>query len=1257
MSKLTDIKRKIDQLDGGSFQNLCDAYLTYQGYRDGYSLGMKTGTDKTAPGSPDTYFLTADKRYVFVMYTTQKESFIKKATEDIDKCFDSKKTGVSANDVAEIIYCHTYGRLKPGEDQRLRKYCEERGALLTLIGLDQLGNDIFCKYPILARDFLGISIDSGQILPLDIFVEKHDANKMSAPLNTEFLFRNEELEKAKAALHSNEVLLIAGPAGVGKTRFAVELCRQLAEKDGYTVLVIKNNDLQLYDDLVSAIEEGREYLVLVDDANELPGLRLVLDCLPKTGKESRYISKLILTVRDYARKQVMQSVMEIVWPETIKIGTLEDSDIRKLMEACYGIVNPSYTERIVAIAEGNARLAMLAGRIAAEAESLDAIGDASELYRCYYQDQLRTLIGSKTGKSSAGIIAFIQSVHLEHLENLAPVFEAFKITADDFIADMKLLHQSEIVDLCNDKAARISDQSFSNFLIKYVFVEEQVIPLSVMIETCFRISKSRTVYACNVLLNVFADHAVREYVESQINAVWDRIESDTETFWPFFKAFHMVRPTKTLSLMQEEIERQQQCPFDVQASMPRKDRLDVNANALDDIIQILGSFEYHDELSTAVELLLLYYKKRPDLYKQFYYVFAEQFGVDIDSQRFGYYTQSVVVDHLCAAVDADMDDTNLLGLFVYVADHLLKLEFSGIKDGRHGTASFYTFELPPDEPVLEYRKKLLLKICEIYQHGKMHAEIERILDEYGMPSYGAETNLEIVRAEFREVLNFFSLFQEENLYHCIIAQHIAQVAKQIDYKLTDALFSFLNSDKYKIYSVLTQNHHEDYSEGYEQGVQKYKNRIRKLVEKYTLQDVNYLIQICTESIQSFDREERKLSPGLWYVFEALQNEEQLYLHLVEEYMKANTPYKVTGEMILTRLFELMPPSEVKQFITQYSYEQKNVWLWYFYALMPEREISVPWEEEMLHYLSFPDTDLKTSPYRWVSFLHRYEVIDSRIVFKALRIIVDHYEESPFVFSCYVYDILNYIDQKDVEKTMKMFSEELSLLEDIYLRGIAYSNNEDHDGILLFAIISAHDAFLCKYLECQMTVWGKTGYGSRQVTGRLSRLWGTENFIDLADTVFNYLHEKEDLKLWLYGSPLREMLTHRADHQEIVSKQDAWIEHVIEQYSSDENRMYELFSAIEELPHERRKGAVEKFLSLNADPEVFEKLPLESSAWGGWGSSIPYMRARIDYLSSLLPSVSGLKYLRQKQRIERDIESWKERIRAEEIEELLEDWYH
>ena len=190
---------------------------------------------------------------------------------------------------------------------------------------------------------------------------------------------------------------------------------------------------------------------------------------------------MILTVRDYARKQVVQSVMEVVKPEIVKLSTFSDDDIRKLMGTCYGITNRVYTDRIIAIAEGNARLAMLAGKLAVESESFTAIQDASDLYHNYYSKQLNSLVESESGVSSAGIIAFIQAIHLEHLEKLIPIFEVLRITSSDFVSDLKLLHKAEIVDLCNDKAARISDQSFSNFLIKYVFIEEKIIPLNVTI--------------------------------------------------------------------------------------------------------------------------------------------------------------------------------------------------------------------------------------------------------------------------------------------------------------------------------------------------------------------------------------------------------------------------------------------------------------------------------------------------------------------------------------------------------------------------------------------------------------------------------------------------------------------------------------------------------------------------------------------------------------------------------------------------------
>ena len=100
-------------------------------------------------------------------------------------------------------------------------------------------------------------------------------------------------------------------------------------------------------------------------------------------------------------------------------------------------------------------------------------------------------------------------------------------------------------------------------------------------------------------------------------------------------------------------------------------------------------------------------------------------------------------------------------------------------------------------------------------------------------------------------------------------------------------------------------------------------------------------------------------------------------------------------------------------------------------------------------------------------------------------------------------------------------------------------------------------------------------------------------------------------------------------------------------------MYNLFSAIEEHKSEQRTAALRKFLEKTDDYDLFEELPLEPSHWGGWGSMIPYMQERITYLTSLLPMLSGLKFLKHKQKVQNDIDIWRARIKHEEIKELLE----
>ena len=68
--------------------------------------------------------------------------------------------------------------------------------------------DIYRKYPILAKEHLGISVDTEQIQdPLD-FVRQYDASALAAPLNTNFLFREKEIGRLQKAFDENNVVII-----------------------------------------------------------------------------------------------------------------------------------------------------------------------------------------------------------------------------------------------------------------------------------------------------------------------------------------------------------------------------------------------------------------------------------------------------------------------------------------------------------------------------------------------------------------------------------------------------------------------------------------------------------------------------------------------------------------------------------------------------------------------------------------------------------------------------------------------------------------------------------------------------------------------------------------------------------------------------------------------------------------------------------------------------------------------------------------
>ena len=415
MSKITAIENAIIQLGAGEFQKFCDTFLSQKQYGKINGLGMKSGSLKTTIGNPDTYFRKDNGKYVCVAYTTQQKDIYEKLEDDIKKCLDPQKTKLPIEEIEEIICCHTSSNLLAGEDLKLHKLCEKADIKLTIYGVDEIAQQVYKYYPMIAKDFLGITLDTNQIMHVNEFVKLYDSNEMAAPLDTIFHGRKEELPNIIEAIRKNKVVIVYGAAGTGKTRIVLEAIRQLSREEGFNVLCVKNNNQPLYEDLIVKIDRPGAYLFFVDDANELSGLSQVIQYISKNNEG--YTIKVVLTVRDYAKDLVVRIANKYTVPQMILLSSFSDDDIKEFLAVNMEITEELYVDQIIRIAEGNPRIAYMAGKLVKDTRSFSAIHDASQVYEQYYS----TIIELRIRKDRelclvAGILALVNAVF--YIKNL-----------------------------------------------------------------------------------------------------------------------------------------------------------------------------------------------------------------------------------------------------------------------------------------------------------------------------------------------------------------------------------------------------------------------------------------------------------------------------------------------------------------------------------------------------------------------------------------------------------------------------------------------------------------------------------------------------------------------------------------------------------------------------------------------------------------------------------------------------------------------
>lgn len=1252
MSKITEIENAIISLGPGEFQKFCDAFLYKSGkYGKILGLGMKSGTLKTTIGNPDTYFRNDNGKYILVAYTNQQNGIYTKLKDDIGKCLDPVKTKLPIEEIDEIICCHTSSNLTAGDDLKLHKMCEEKGIELTIFGVDEIAQQVYNHFPILAKDILGISIDTNQIMRVEEFISLYDSNEMAAPLNTQFLGRKDDLPKIVETLKERKVTIVYGPAGTGKTRITLEAIRKFSEEEGFYLLCVKNNNQSLYDDLVARIDSPGNYLFFVDDANELAGLEHIVQYVGRNSND--YNFKIIVTVRDYAKDSVVKIVNRYTKPEMIALKAFSDAEIKEFLAINMGITNNIYTDQIVKIAEGNPRIAYMAGKIAREKQNLSSVHDASQVYEQYYAEIIETRFSENRELFlTAGILALVNAVVLNKLDIFENLLKSSNLTKDTFVESIHKLARIEVVEIHKDRVAAISEQCLSNYLLYYIFFQRKEIPFSEVLYVGYKFFKNGVIRSLNVLFNIFAKEEVRDYFSNEVKVVWERYEAEkAPEFDDFVVTFHTFRPEESFIIAQDKICKIK--PEEVDGRTIDFDKCPFNSD--DNILGLLSGYEHTSYMKTVVELLLEYAGKSRDKAVLAYNFLKNTYGIDQDSYRYNFYVQKEV----CTALNRYLgENTFVLRCILAIVGEYLKYEFRPTELGRRNTFVFYHLQINNNEHVREYRALCWQIVKRLKDKEEIRDDIEEFLRQYAI-SIRTASDSSVVENDKVYIEDILKGIELSNIRRALIVRDLQYGWKRKDVKYISDNKLF-NTQEWVLLSILDNDFF--YSDLEYQDYQKvHEERLNEYAIELSVEDIEYVIRtaasIARESCFKKKKDKRyTIASSLTQMSVVISNNYEKTRCFFVALMEYADELEVYPGYLMRTLLSNMSAKDVLVLIAGKDFKNKNMWKFYLFEQLPDNMVSEDIYQDLVDYISEgTDKDIVTSSYRNLRLLDKFISIDENVYVNVSRIILKKIEYNPFIVQMYFALLFNehVFTPEEVEK---YFKSDISLLKEIYFFMLKNNDIDDLKGNFLIHFLSLSDDWLEEYSN-EIAEMINSGRERDKEYYSYSALWRADGYIKYYDHIYNKLVDVDGyFSAWRIGNALKTILSHGQNDSLIIERQEEWVMHVIENNAHEET-IIALFAGLAEGTTELRRKALFRFLEVNDNYEMFEKLPLDPNHWGGnVDEIIPQLTRRIEFLESLLPRLTEVRYLRHSKRVKDRIEMWRAQIREEELENICRNLY-
>jgi hypothetical protein len=1258
MSKINQIEKKLSEVDASRFHKLLDAYLSKAyGYKI-VSNGIKLAEDKPTKGTPDSYAILENEKYVFAEYTTQKTNVKDKFLDDISKCLDEEKTGIKVNNIEKIILaCNT--DLKLEEIQELKSKCKESNIECEVFGNSTLANELFNRYTTISKEFLDISTDTQQILDYDDFVNNFEVNKYSTSLNSTLQCREKETEELYNLIEKSAIVLTTGNAGVGKTKLALEVCKTYADTNNFQFKAILNRGTNIFDDMISYFNNTDEkYLILIDDVNRIhEALDYTLSYFGEKLQNGKL--KIVATIRDYAKDKIIQLLYGKINFEEFELKPLNEDSIKKIVEKEYNITHPLYLERISTIANGNPRLALMAGSIAKEHDTLESIYDVTSLYDKYFSNIKNDLeeFQDDSFLLIIVIVSFFRVVDKTNQEQIKLIEDTFQISVDELWNNIEKLNSLEIFDLYENEVVKVSDQILSTYLFyKIIFVDKKV-KIELFLTHLFPQYKQRFVDVLSPLLNTFDSKIIIDVLKKPIDELWNSNISNETYLYSLMSVFWYIKQTDILTYFQEKIKSLEAEQIEIK-SLNFWEKSNTN-EIKENILEKLSIFRYDkiQSVEIAIELILLYFQKKPTNLLEVISVLSKSYGYHYESYRYGYSKESILLDTIWKYCEEGNNEL-FTKLFIRVSNDLLKTEGEDSKS-KNLQITFQHFKISATNELKKLRDNIFDKLSLLYSNSIYKNDILKLIKEYpsnmsfrfGISDIETWDSLNILK--FIENNFNTTSYEEVRIVHKILdsfeknkIEFDKNIRNQFQHNLYD-LEKVLTLDDVGI--SLESPRDKEEKTNWDEIKEIKEERLSSFIKDYTFADWIDLIKNSNDIFVRQGRDKYKFENNLRDLFNILaKKDSKLYIQVFEKYLDLGNQLNLS--INLNNLIEIMGKEKSLTLLTKYTYNQKEYWLFNFYIALKEEDILKEDTSNLLNL--YKQTDFISIPSH-LDYLIKYFSIEPNIFISIIKILLDrtikenkqYYHGIDMMFNPYT----------ELGKNLeKYFNNDMELIKNCYLLCMNDKNGFDHDSTYLNKLISYDKSFLETYIN--KIFEDKDYISSHDIYGEFDILWLQDDYEDLFFNLMDIFFNKfKDELSFTKGEVLEAFLSYKKDENDLKNKITSLIKKYIDKFYNNEERIIFIFEYICVTTIDRKKELILYFLQKNGSFELFDKLCLEPSSFSWSGSRVPYLQKDKDFFVSLLSEIKGTQFLKHRQKIEEKISYIEEDIQRYKKRDFMDDF--